>query len=110
MQDGSGEGSPQSNTDEQKSKMVKEHIAFLYYDYNFADNKTYIIQKLREYEKGSHKVKLSNFKSDFKILNEFLEQLIKDNSFSQDDRNYCEKLLNDSIFREKEISSVNSKQ
>ena len=110
LQDGSGEGSPQSNTDEQKSKMVKEHIAFLYYDYNFADNKTYIIQKLREYEKGSHKVKLSNFKSDFKILNEFLEQLIKDNSLSQDDRNYCEKLLNDSIFREKEISSVNSKQ
>ena len=109
LQDGLGEGSPKSNTEEQKSKMAKEHIAFLYYDYNFADNKTYIIQKLRDYEKGNHKFKISNLKSHFEILNEFLEKLIKDNSLSQYDRNYCEKLLNDSIFREKELRSINSK-
>ena len=109
LQDGSGEGSPQANTEEQKSKMAKEHIGFLYYDYNFAENKTYIIQKLRDYEKGSHKVKISNLKSHFETLNELLQKMIKDSSFSQEDRNYCEKLLNDSIFREKEINKANKR-
>ena len=74
-------------------------------------NRELLIQKFPnigfEFAKGyAEETLLSNVESDFKILNEFLEQLIKDNTLSQDDRNYCEKLLNDSIFREKEISSI----
>ena len=104
LQDGNGEGSPQSISEEQKSKMMKEFVGFLYYDFNFADNKTYIVQKLRDYERGFKNIKLRDIKSDFNIINDLLKVLIKDPSLSNDDVNYCEKLLNESIFREKELN------
>ena len=104
LQDGKGEGSPQSISEEQKSKMMKEFVGFLYYDFNFADNKTYIVQKLRDYERGFKNIKLRDIKSDFNIINDLLKVLIKDPSLSNDDVNYCEKLLNESIFREKELN------
>ena len=104
LQDGKGEGSPRSISEEQKSKMMKEFVGFLYYDFNFADNKTYIVQKLRDYEKGFKHIKLKDIKSDFYILNDLLKVLIKDPSLNPDDVYYCEKLLNESIFREKELN------
>ena len=104
LQDGKGEGSPQSISEEQKSKMMKEFVGFLYYDFNFADNKTYIVQKLRDYERGFKNIKLRDIKSDFNIINDLLKVLIKDPSLTNDDVNYCEKLLNESIFREKELN------
>jgi len=104
LQDGKGEGSPQSISEEQKSKMMKEFVGFLYYDFNFADNKTYIVQKLRDYEKGFKHIKLKDIKSDFYILNDLLKVLIKDPSLNPDDVYYCQKLLNESIFREKELN------
>ena len=33
LQDGRGEGSPKSRSEEEKSKIVKEYVGFLYYDY-----------------------------------------------------------------------------
>ena len=38
------------------------------------------------------------------ILNDLLKVLIKDPSLNHDDVYYCEKLLNESIFREKELN------
>ena len=46
LQDGKGEGSPQSNTKEEKNKIIKEYIGYLYYEYNFGQangTKSYII-------------------------------------------------------------------
>ena len=104
LQDGKGEGSPQGKSDEEKSKMLKEFVGFLYYDFNFAGNKTYIVDKLREYDSGKNKIKLKNFKKDFGILNELLKGLINDSSLSKEDCEYCQKLLNESYEREKEVN------
>ena len=62
LQDGNGEGSPKTNTDEEKSKFTNENIGFLYYDYNFIsknESKRPIIDKLKSYEKGNKRFKLS---------------------------------------------------
>ena len=109
LQDGKGEGSPQSKSEEEKSKMVKEYVGFLYYDYNFAENKTYIMDKLRELDKGYKRTKLKDLRAHFEVLNNFLEVLMKDPSFSLDDRNYCERLLNESSFWERQVDMNSNK-
>ena len=35
LQDGNGEVSPQTHNEDEKSKIVKKYVWFLYYDYNF---------------------------------------------------------------------------
>ena len=107
LQDGKGEGSPQSISEEQKNKMMKEYVGFLYYDFNFADNKTYIVEKLRKYDKGYKNIKLKDIKNDFNILNDLLQVLIKDPSLSIEDSQYCKKLLNESTTRQKELNKAN---
>ena len=107
LQDWGGEGCPRYRTEEEKSKMVKEFVGFLQFDYNFADNKgakNSIINKLRDYNERNNKFRLSNFKAHFEVLNELLEKLIKDPDISLDDKKYCEELLAESIKREKEIN------
>ena len=113
LQDGNGEGSPKSFTEEQKSKIVKEYVGFLYFDYNFSkNNKTKlvdVIQKLREYNETHKRLQLKNFRGHFEVLNNLLEALIKDPLTSIKDRNYCKKLLNESKIREKHALLKNKK-
>ena len=108
MQNWKGEGSPKSNTDEEKSKFAKEFVGFLYYNYNFCGNdkgcKIKIINKLREYDESNNRFRLYNFKAHFEVLNNLLEALIKDPDVPEPEKKYCEKLLNDSIKREKEMN------
>ena len=107
LQDGKGEGSPQSNTKEEKNKIIKEYIGYLYYEYNFGQangTKSYIIDKLREYNETNPKFKLNNFESHFEVLNDLLKALIKDPYVLPENKTYCEKLLNESIEREKNIT------
>ena len=113
LQDWKGEGSPKSNTDEQKSKFAKEFVGFLYYNYNFCGNnsdcKIKIIDKLREYDQSFNRFRLYHFKAHFEVLNNLLEALSKDPDVPEQHRKYCEKLLNDSIKREKEMNDNISK-
>ena len=109
LQDGNGEGSPKTNTDEEKSKFTNENIGFIYYDYNFIsknESKRPIIDKLKLYEKGNTRYKLSYLKSNYEILNNLLESLIKEPNLSDDDKIYVEKLLKDNKDRENELNKT----
>ena len=106
---GQGIGSPKSLTLEQKSKIIQEYIGFLIFDYNFCENyecKLSIIKKLREYNETDTRLQLKNFRENFEILNNFLSLLIKDPDISVKNREYCQKLLNESKIREKELKGT----
>ena len=80
------------------------------YDYNFCENKECkknIIKKLKDYNERDYKRQLKNFRSHFEVLNKLLEALIKDQDINEDDKKYCEKLLDESKKREKEIKKSN---
>ena len=107
LQDGRGEGSPNSMTLKQKSHKVKEWVGFLYYDYNFLDRynaKEYIINKLRNYNDTHRVLKLKNFRAHFEVLNNLLEALIKDPELNKTNREYCKQLLIESKQREKKFA------
>ena len=97
LQNGTGEGSPKFKTDIQKNKIIKEFLWFLYFDYNILpvnDKKTQIINKLKQYNKRTGSIKLSFLKSEFFILTNLINILIKDPYVSNKDKNYLNKLLN----------------
>ena len=105
--DGKGEGTPKFHTEKQKSNLIREYIAFLYYDLNFCkgkESKDSIIKKLRNYNGTDSKKSLNNFRSHFEILNNLLEALIKDHELKETDRKFCLKLLNESKYREKNVN------
>ena len=108
FQNGYGEGTPKSYTEQQKNKIVKEFVGFLYFDYNFSGNnktaKALIVKKLKEYNETDYQIRLQNFKSHFDVLNNLLEALIKDSDISKRNRRYCEKLLEESRIREKSVN------
>ena len=111
LQDNNGEGSPKSSTDEEKSKIVKEYIAFLYYDYNFHDKNEsipYIIQKLKDYNETHPNLRLSYIRSGFEVLNDLLETLINDEDVPKENRTFFEQLLTESKNREKNLMNVNN--
>ena len=111
LQNGYGEGSPRARTIEQKSKIIKEYVGFLSFKYSFANNKEIkysIIKKLKEYNETNHRLRLQNFREHFEVLNELLEALIKDNDISLQNITYCQKLLNESKIREKEVNKNKS--
>jgi hypothetical protein len=109
LQDGYGEGTPKSFTIEQKNKIVKEFVGFLYFDYNFSGkNKTskdLVIKRLKEFNETDEKIRLQNFRTHFEVLNILLEALIKDTDLSTKNRRYCEKLLIESKIREKRVNN-----
>ena len=110
LQDGRGEGSPNSITLEQKSHKVKEWVGFLYYDYNFLERynaKRYIINKLRKYNDTDPVLQLKNFRAHFEVLNNLLEALIKDPELTKSHREYCRQLLIESKLREKKFAKYN---
>ena len=86
---------------------MKEWVGFLYYDYNFLDRynaKTYIINKLRNYNDTHQVLKLKNFRAHFEVLNNLLEALIKDPELNKTNREYCKQLLIESKQREKKFA------
>ena len=110
LQDGYGEGTPKSFTIEQKNKIVKEFVGFLYFDYNFSGknktSKALIIKRLKEFNETDEKIRLQNFRTHFEVLNILLEALIKDTDLSTKNRRYCEKLLIESKIREKRVNDT----
>ena len=97
-----------SRTDEEKSKIVKEYVGFLYYDYNFGiknESIPFIMKKLQDYNERDNRLKLCNFRAHFEVLNNLLEALIKDPEVPEVNRTYCQKLLEESKNREKEVMS-----
>ena len=108
--DGQGVGTPKFKTKEQKSNIVKEYVAFLYFDYNFCDDKVCkqsIINKLRNYNEIDSIIQLKNFRSHFEVLNNLLNALIKDRDIKDEDRKYCKNLLFESKIREKLVNDNN---
>ena len=108
LQDGRGAGSPRARTIEQKSNVVMEYVGFLYFHYNFYGKdqkvKDFIINKLKDYNETHFDLRLQNFRSHYEVLNNLLEALINDSELSLENRTYCQKLLDESIFREKEVN------
>ena len=109
LQDGYGEGTPKSFTFEEKNKIVKEFVGFLYFDYNFSGknktSKALIIKRLKEFNETDEKIRLQNFRTHFEVLNNLLGALIKDPDLSTKNRQYCEKLLIESKIREKRVNN-----
>ena len=111
FKNGQGEGTAKYKTKEQRNKMIKEWVGFLYFNYNFyANDKTikWIVTKLRYYNGNDNQRNLKNFLSHFEVLNNLLEALIKDTKISYADKKYCEKLLNESKNREKMLKNKNT--
>ena len=113
LQDGLGEGSPQARTDEEKSKIVKEYVGFLYYDYNFHNKNEsipLIYNKLKEYNESDYKLRLSNFRAHFEVLNDLLETLLNDKDISKENKAFFAQLLQESKNREKNLKNVDKKR
>ena len=58
----------------QKSKIIKEYVGLLYYEYNFnktKEMKEFIVEKLKEYNETNPVLKLKNFSELFEVLNVF---------------------------------------
>ena len=113
LQNGEGEGSPKSDTLEQKSKKVKEYVGFLYFEYNFHEHKNsyqYIIDKLKKYNETDPILQLQNFRAHFEVLNNLLNALIKDPELNKDQRTYCQKLLVEAKIREKNFTNITSRR
>ena len=108
--DGKGLGSPGAMTLKPRNYyLAREYVAFLSFDYNFCENikcKNYIIKKLRDYNERNYRIQLKNFRNHFEVLNNLLEVLIKDPDITEDNKKYCEKLLNESLIREKEVNQT----
>jgi len=107
--DGKGVGTPKFENKEQNNSMIREYVSFLYFDYNFCSNslcKRVIIKKLREYNEKSSKLQIKYFLSHFETLNNLLEALIKDSEVNYHDKEFCKKLLYESIMREKQVNGI----
>ena len=101
--DGKGVGTPKFKTHQQKNNLIKEYVAFLYFDYNFCLNqicKSSIIKKLRFYNQTNDILNLKYFKSHFEVLNNLLKGLINDQDIKDGDKKYCQQLLYESKKRE----------
>lgn len=104
--DGKGEGTIKLQSEKEKDKIIKEFIYFLYFDYEFLgkkDNKDSIIKTLFNYDKIGKNLKLTYFRTDFHILNDLLKKLITDPYVDNKDKIYLNKLLEDSLEREKKL-------
>ena len=104
--DGKGEGTANFDNDINRNKAIQQEISILYFHYNFLpknDNKITIINKLKEFNNGYGKYKLSYFRSRFYLLNDLLNILIEDRYILNDEKIFLKKLLNESIAREKKF-------
>ena len=103
--DGKGEGTSNFDNENNRNKAIQQEVSLLYFQYNFLpkeDNKANIIKRLKQFNNGS-KYKLSYFKSRFYLLNNLLNILIEDPYVLKEDKIFLNKLLNESIEREKNV-------
>jgi len=106
--DGKGEGTIKLQSEKEKDKTIKEFIYFLYFDYDFLgkkDNKSSIIKILFNYDKINNKLNLTDFRTDFYILNDLLKKLINDPYVDNKNKTYLNKLLDNSLKRQNEIKN-----
>ena len=114
LQNGYGEGSPGSATQEQRSKSIKEYVGFLCFNHYFSGHdkkaKALIINKLQDYNETHKNLRLQNFRNHFEVLNNLLEALIKDPDLPEQNITYCKQLLEESKIREIEVKKNISKK
>ena len=103
---GNGEGDFKITTQEEKNKMIQEHLEFLHFDLEFPpenNNKIKIINKLRKYNNNNHSLKLEFLKSKFYLLDDLANELIKDKNVSDTNKTFLKQLLKHSKQRQKII-------
>ena len=103
---GNGEGDFKINTQEERNKMIQEHLEFLHFDLEFPpenDNKIKIINKLRKYNNNNHSLNLEFLKSKFYLLDDLANELIKDKNVSDTNKTFLKQLLKHSKQRQKII-------
>ena len=77
--DGKGEGNFKNNTEEQRNKMIQEHLGFLLFDIEIlpkTDNKREIINKLKLYNNNNYIINFGFLRSKFYLLEDLLNDLI----------------------------------
>ena len=95
-----------AKTEEEKDKLIHEYVYFLYFDLDFLpkeDNKKCIIYKLIKWNNNGGKKNLKLFKTQFYILDNLLNFLINDPYVTNEDKIELNKILEDSLKRQKEI-------
>jgi len=101
-----GYGKKKLSNDREKNNMIQEYINFLVFDYFIKPNSiSRIISKLKSYNSDKSRIKLSFFKSKFYILDDLLTLLINDTNVSLKDKNFLNKLFQDSKMRQNKMSN-----
>ncbi len=104
FKDGNGEGDYKLKTEIQRDKMIQEFISFLYFDLELLpkdNNKKKIINKLHNFNNKKNKIKLNFFRTNFYILDNLLNLLIKDPFVLKEDKIFLNKLLLNSKKKQK---------
>ena len=101
-----GFGSVRLKDEKERDKAIQEHINFLIFDY-FMKPKSIprIISKLKEYSIEKSKISLRHFRTNFYILNDLLELLIKDPNVSSLNKTFLNKLYIDSKIRQVNLNN-----
>ena len=103
FKNGEGEGDFKVQTDEQKSKMILEHLEFLYFELEFlpkTDNKSLIIKKLRKFNNNKRVINFGFLKSKLYLLDDLINELIKDRYVAKNDKIFLKHLLNQSKLKQ----------
>ena len=106
--DGKGEGTLKTKTEEQRDRLIREFLEFLYLDYNLSpktDNKTEIINKIKLYYEEKDKIKLSYLKTKFDVLYNLIDMLIVDSYVNETDKIFLKKVENIVKEREKMVNN-----
>ena len=69
------------------------------------DSKIEIIEKLREYNNKTSRVRLDFFRSKFFLLNDLIKILINDPYVTNDDRKFLNQILHESHILENKVKS-----
>ena len=94
--DGQGNGTPKTETEEQRNTSIQQLISVLNFEYFFSneyDNKERIVSKLKEYDNEYSKFQLKFFRSKFELLYGLITKLLEDPSVSNDNKTYLNQLL-----------------
>jgi glycosyltransferase involved in cell wall biosynthesis len=106
--DGKGEGTVKTYNEKLRNKGIQQFISKLYFEHNLLpknDSKIEIIEKLREYNNKTSRVRLDFFRSKFYLLNDLIKILINDPYVTNDDRKFLNQILNESHILENKVKS-----
>ena len=104
--DGNGYGTSKFNTIENRDKVIKEYLGFLYFDYNMAaktDNKHEIVEKIIDYNGTNPVFKLEFLRTKFYVLYDLIHILLKDRYVSKKDKIKLKKILEETKKKEKNM-------